>query len=230
MSEESGSVGLWVSLAQVQQNVNSGMGGLYGHGRVTGSTLCGSAIIGAGAGNTGWTVYACTSAGAIYRTDGASLPEPAFEDAGIRAGEVEAWRAWVVQDGVLQSMAFNIAWPFDGLMTGKPTKWGEGVHAYKTAQLVVDNYGANSALVIGRVKLWGEIYEHELGYRAEFARIIAIDSVDISHLRRRQRLRRRRRLLLLGWQWEMWPHDAEDFALRELREAYGLPADGTPRP
>lgn len=31
--------------------------------------------------------------------------------------------------------------------------------------------------VVGRVEIWGEVVEHERGYRAEYARVVAIDRV-----------------------------------------------------
>ena len=32
--------------------------------------------------------------------------------------------------------------------------------------------------MFGRVKLWGEVVEHEWGYRSQFARIISLDYGD----------------------------------------------------
>src|SRR5215471_17410872 len=35
-----------------------------------------------------------------------------------------------------------------------------------------------SFLVFGKVKIWGEVVEHERGYRSEFARIVSLDHGD----------------------------------------------------
>jgi len=36
----------------------------------------------------------------------------------------------------------------------------------------------NSLLLFGKVKIWGEVVEHERGYRSQFARIISLDYGD----------------------------------------------------
>jgi hypothetical protein len=33
-------------------------------------------------------------------------------------------------------------------------------------------------ILFGRVKIWGEVVEHEWGYRSQFARIISLDHGD----------------------------------------------------
>ena len=45
-------------------------------------------------------------------------------------------------------------------------------------------------LVRGTIKMWGEVVEHDTGYRAEFAKIVSLDEVatgevDIETLRRK---------------------------------------------
>ena len=42
--------------------------------------------------------------------------------------------------------------------------------------------GRNGPLLFGKVKIWGEIVEHEAGYRSEFARISSLDYGDPEHL------------------------------------------------
>lgn len=54
-----------------------------------------------------------------------------------------------------------------------------GIHAFKLqrhALKFASEWGG--ALVWGRVHLWGDIVEHEIGYRAEYARIFAIDGAN----------------------------------------------------
>lgn len=38
--------------------------------------------------------------------------------------------------------------------------------------------GTAGSLLFGRVKIWGEIVEHEAGYRSEFAKIVSLDYGD----------------------------------------------------
>jgi hypothetical protein len=58
-----------------------------------------------------------------------------------------------------------------------------GVHAYKDAakarQHAETAYlgGQQPHWLWGSVRLWGEVVEHEIGYRAEFARIISLDGI-----------------------------------------------------
>lgn len=137
--------------------------------------------------------------------DRARAKHRTLEDAGIRAGEVVAWRCWRERDGKLFSIAFrNHEW-VDGRMSVDPDglaiEVGGGVHAWKDEQkaqcyaieaVMFDNLyrqamaspyralqlGIESTrlfegrIIVGRVKLWGEIVEHEFGYRAEHARKI----------------------------------------------------------
>jgi len=67
---------------------------------------------------------------------------------------------------------------------------GLGVHAYKENSTeanrlfrdYVEGYSLVAILegddiIIGKVKLWGDVVEHEHGYRAEFAKIVSLDEV-----------------------------------------------------
>ena len=39
-------------------------------------------------------------------------------------------------------------------------------------------FGNAGSLLFGKVKIWGEIVEHEAGYRSEFAKIVSLDYGD----------------------------------------------------
>jgi hypothetical protein len=120
----------------------------------------------------------------------------AVKDAGIRAGEIIAYRAWSVLNGKLRSMAAEFDWEPSGIplwykwIVSKKTKMDAppvpyqspngvdeemaGFHAFKSMRNVELEYGpcdADDAVVYGQVKLWGTVYEHQFGYRAEYARI-----------------------------------------------------------
>jgi hypothetical protein len=120
-------------------------------------------------------------------------PEP-IEDAGVRAGEIIAYRCWDLQEGLLRSMYADFAW-FPGVIERAhevSERWGTGLHAFKTLERAQDEY--RWADVYGEVALWGDVIEHEHGYRAEFAvvrRIIKV-SFDIPILRLRRRILQRR--------------------------------------
>lgn len=122
-------------------------------------------------------------------------PEPAIEDAGIRAGEIRAWRCWKLRDGFLTSMAVDqIVWG-----PSEPMKQddGPGVHAWKTLSAALSYArGYGRSIVVGQVDLWGEITEHERGYTAEYAAVASVDYMLQCPFLKRWRLRKLRALYL----------------------------------
>ena len=109
------------------------------------------------------------------------VPYP-LEDGGIVVGEITAWRLWEVKpDGTLKSYAVENVWAPDEPMTGEPFLWGghgtAGVYAFKTKEAFMREFGVClearflGGYVWGEVSLWGEVVEHEDGYRAQYARI-----------------------------------------------------------
>lgn len=106
-----------------------------------------------------------------------TAPTPDFEDAGIRAGEVVAYRGWRLHDGKLYSVfKSQFCWEPKAVVDGNSAA-GDGVHAFKSL-LLLSEYGSGYSwepIVTGTVWLWGEVYEHERGYRASKAAIRSID-------------------------------------------------------
>lgn len=110
--------------------------------------------------------------------------------AGIHVGEIIGWRAWRVVDCLLMSMTANYVWPWHRLAEGNvdrevsvsgsrryiPT----GIYAFKSSVHAHDlaAYEAGPFFAVyGRVALWGEVVEHERGYRAQYARVLSIDGI-----------------------------------------------------
>jgi hypothetical protein len=156
--------------------------------------------------------------------DSFSKPKRAVAHAGIRAGEIIAYRAWSVLNGKLRSMAAEFDWEPNGIplwhqwMTSSetemdrphvpyqsPNRVGEevaGFHAFKSMRDVEFEYApcdADDAVAYGQVKLWGTVYEHQFGYRAEYAKVFTL--MEYRSLRRY--------------------HNAHE-VLKSLREAYGV--------
>lgn len=125
-------------------------------------------------------------------------PEKPIPNAGIRAGEVIAYRGWAIKgDRLFSVYKHECEWHPGKPMKGD-TREEYGVHAFKDAQDTseyVDYYASGLGWVyinlltsinyrtervrfyaIGKVALWGEIVEHERGYRAEFCKVLSIDS------------------------------------------------------
>jgi len=95
----------------------------------------------------------------------------------MTVGEITAWRIWTIKHGYVASVAANHVWAPNQPTTGKPDE-GYGVHAWKTLTDAI-KYGGErlGPCILGRVQLWGMVDEHDIGYRAEFAKIISFDRV-----------------------------------------------------
>lgn len=195
----------------------------YGLHRRPGPQVYGNSAGGAGArGGFSPPVYspaagAILAAGAAGHADQGASPR-ACEDAGIVLGAVEAVRCWRhLGNGYLASINGANWVPGQPMMAVDVREDNDhGVHAFKKWGQFADGYvlqvaasvayniavrvGGHavhiSGCVMGRVKLWGRIIEHEHGYRAECALPIeisdgiGIDLDDIDLIRRRYGLER----------------------------------------
>ena len=89
-----------------------------------------------------------------------------------------AYRCWKVgADGFLRSVIYDsYVWKPGEIAEGDPGGGKHsGIYAYKSV-LLLHNYGSpEQGTVTGTVEMWGEVYEHEHGYRAQYACIASID-------------------------------------------------------
>lgn len=141
------------------------------------------------------------------------IPEPAIPSAGIRAGEIIGHRLWWSlprdDDGpLLCSLTHDRFWMPGEVVSGnthlpvstgrRGVIWG-GVYSYSTSgplhreilywTKLLGTAHTTRSLISGRIKMWGDVVEHREGYRAEYAKIIALDAVvwggaDLEALRR----------------------------------------------
>ena len=131
-----------------------------------------------------------------------------FEDAGVRAGEVVAYRCWWLKEGLLYSIYQDeFVWEPKKPAQGKPDHHGEGIHGFKdrlSACQYVGLYegfiystdGARGPIVSGTIEMWGEVYEHARGYRSSYAAVASIDdspNYDAAVLRKKYGLNRRKK-------------------------------------
>lgn len=120
---------------------------------------------------------------------------------GIRAGEIIAWRVWYYEEAVfvknsdtkcgpcLTSLTTGDPWPYDDPVVGDVET--QGVHVWKTRK-DADDYSPIG--VLGTVLLWGEIVEHQFGYRAQYAKVNSIDEVrGYGFFTNRKRIKKLRR-------------------------------------
>lgn len=74
-------------------------------------------------------------------------------------------------------MSADVIWGPGEPMDGKTKSTEEhcGVYAYKKLRDFLSQH-TDGLDVYGQVALWGDVIEHELGYRAEWAKIISIEN------------------------------------------------------
>jgi hypothetical protein len=118
---------------------------------------------------------------------------------GVRVGEIIAYRAWRViepswfrkDDSLLHSVLMrDYVWYPDRPAPGDIRK--HGIYSFRDAICCRLDYGYSQGsagpLLFGRVKIWGEVVEHEAGYRSEFAKIVSLDYGDPALLEKFRRI------------------------------------------
>jgi hypothetical protein len=106
--------------------------------------------------------------GGYNKTYGYEYEEPPRGE--IQVGEIIGWRAWTVKNGNLCSLSTGYVWDWEVPSEGDVDTWG--IFALKTWDTLEQmQLGAAFGIpvVFGSVYLWGEIVEHEWGYRAQYA-------------------------------------------------------------
>jgi hypothetical protein len=121
-----------------------------------------------------------------------SWKENPLPNAGIRTGEIIGHRLWyVTREFRLKSLIAYQFWSLEEIVTGDVEKYVfpgtlGGVYAFKDydgeiameiAYLFLNSQWNPDKIGIakGTVKLWGQVIEHEYGYRAQFAKIATIN-------------------------------------------------------
>jgi hypothetical protein len=112
----------------------------------------------------------------------------------IRAGEIIGWRVWLLSDGLLHSVFMPHIWRpgvFERATCKQAGPNNLGYHAFKDRleaerQLCMPGYEAIA--VIGSVDMWGEVIEHEYGWRSEYAAVRSIFKITGIHFSTRKQL------------------------------------------
>jgi hypothetical protein len=105
---------------------------------------------------------------------------------GVRVGEIIAYRAWrVIKPGWLQSgdnrlhsvLMKDYVWHPDEPASGDVRT--HGIYSCRNVVRSREEYlyfvSINASLLFGKVKIWGEVVEHEWGYRSQFGKIVSLD-------------------------------------------------------
>lgn len=122
----------------------------------------------------------------------------------VKAGEIVAWRCWSAHDvehegnyalystyvSYMWKPGVNCTYNVEEVNSGFDPKPGPGFYALierKDALYIAECHfegqlGIWYPMVLGRVQLWGDVIEHEIGFRASHARIIDIDKVLVRPL------------------------------------------------
>lgn len=115
-----------------------------------------------------------------------SIPYAYIPNAGIRAGELVAWRFWRVESlcGLLKSASMQNIWYPGVPMTGKVREagvfsWRERDFGLQECRNWLDS--SDRFFVFGSIYHWGEVIEHEHGYRSERAEIRSLDCIVRSY-------------------------------------------------
>ncbi len=179
----------------------------YGVDLPTESTNLGALVVMLAAGAAGWALF--RFAAHVHRVVGASRSADVLGDsAAFNRGKrpwgpspdepgqefwsptpVEGWRSWAWNGRTLHG--YRVAWP-DSLSIascaecGSAPGWDHACGLYATKEREdVEAFG--QVPVVGRVEMWGEVIEHEFGYRSSHARItdLWVDSaVHAARIRR----------------------------------------------
>lgn len=214
--------GAWRVTANPYMNIGPTFGqGASNNGHwQTGSQIHSSSTVSANQPNAGASAQGITLAQyhaqlsaqqlAIYNNTYPVEPPEPIERAGIAAGEIVGWRSWYVRGGFLTSVYMDSVWSPDEPMHARQ-KVGDydqsGIHAWKRQTEAFGTYinvnGNNmpGIGIVGRVQLWGEVVEHEQGYRAEYGKALSLDYIFCRGNRR-----------------------SKDRQLKELRERYKIAA------
>jgi hypothetical protein len=103
----------------------------------------------------------------------------------VRVGEIIAYRAWrVIKPGWLQSgddrlhsvLMRDYVWHPDEPASGDVRT--HGIYSFRDMIRCREEYWCSigtEPLLFGKVKLWGEVVEHEAGYRSQFGKIVSLD-------------------------------------------------------
>lgn len=126
-------------------------------------------------------------------------PKPPIKRDGVVAGEIVGYRCWRIKGGLLKSVYQDDVWIPGNVVQGRGLEdWdSRGVHAWKHStskeyheyiraylNLAGDPfaftlYGPKRdlrlAMATGTIFMWGDVVEHERGYRSEYARIRSLD-------------------------------------------------------
>lgn len=118
---------------------------------------------------------------------------PPLKRESIIAGEIIGYRCWRIERGLLRSVWQSDFWHPGTILEGREIEdWGHrGVHAWKdpagehyhdyireylnSPKSLSAGENLRPAMATGSIYLWGDVVEHERGWRGEFASVRSLD-------------------------------------------------------
>jgi hypothetical protein len=135
---------------------------------------------------------------------------------GVRIGEIVAYRAWrVIEENWLRIAPERLhsvyvehyAWDPHEPACGDVKE--HGIYSFRDVIRSNEQYSyfpiIRACLLFGKVKIWGEIVEHEKGYRSQFAKILSLDYGDpelLDKFRRIYRVNQESKKEVRSWPFE----------------------------
>jgi hypothetical protein len=120
---------------------------------------------------------------------------------GLRVGEIIAYRAWRVSNALWSSKSedrlHSVAMRDYIWHPNKPASGDVRTHGIYSFRHVIRSkheygydLGVDEPLLFGKVRIWGDIVEHEEGYRSEFGKIASLDYGDPELLQKLRKIYR----------------------------------------
>jgi hypothetical protein len=115
---------------------------------------------------------------------GDKIRDTAFGEPRIRAGEIIGWRVWNLCNGLLHSVFVARTWHpgvFERSSSKRCGYCNPGYHAFRDkeqAERQASTFAYKGfPTVVGSVAMWGEVIEHEHGWRSEYAAVRSITKI-----------------------------------------------------
>lgn len=103
----------------------------------------------------------------------------------LEVGVIIAWREWRYRwkPFKLLSLSYDLEWLPDHFMESDPDVHHSGIFAFKKRPerwgwSRIESAGPQDGYVIGKVALWGVVWEHQLGYRAQYAKPLSFEQAS----------------------------------------------------
>ena len=190
--------GYWGTLAEDQRDPHRISGGTGGNYTIDPATVTGIYASSLAAARRHFSSV-------VWLGEDRARPKPPLRRDGVVAGEIVGYRCWRVENGLLRSVYQTDVWNPGHVLEGRELgDWdSRGIHAWKDSgskeyhdyirsylnrdggiswtvvggMIQLDDHEriGKPAMATGTAFLWGDVVEHQRGWRAEYARVRSLD-------------------------------------------------------